>query len=189
MRAAEWVLGLVTTPERAASIAGDLWESRTPGGVARFWLDVLRIVASLVWQDVVTSPGQILKLALRAFVWEFLYVLLFGMAIGVAAGSLFGWLGLDHPHRLWSSVNVCSFLAFAVIQFKVGRWIAHNAEGREVAVWLIKLAFPLVLGIVGSVVWSSPYALNASYPLLELVSLAAVVGVRRNRGVTCEIQK
>jgi hypothetical protein len=75
---AEWILSLVTTPERAASTAGDLLER--PSG---FWLSVIRTAFPLLGRRLVANSSRIARylLLLGPFclpllaVWAVVYLL------------------------------------------------------------------------------------------------------------------
>src|ERR1035441_7999782 len=61
--AAEWILSLATTPDRAASTVGDLLEEASARGVFWFWSSVLRTASSHLWRDLRAAPLRILGLA------------------------------------------------------------------------------------------------------------------------------
>ena len=62
---AEWILGLVTSRDRAASTVGDLVEEASSRGAVWFWSGIVRIAASLLWRGVAENP---LRLAGVAFI-------------------------------------------------------------------------------------------------------------------------
>ncbi len=61
--AAEWILTLVTTPDRATSTVGDLLEEGSGRGACWFWSSVLRTAASHVWRDLCSARGRMIRLA------------------------------------------------------------------------------------------------------------------------------
>jgi hypothetical protein len=69
--AAEWLLRLFTTPDRASALAGDMAEE---GRVS--WFDVLRTAAALFFKNVAGAPVRVFLL------------LLLGAFLGVACGIL-----------------------------------------------------------------------------------------------------
>ena len=123
-RFAEWLLRSVTTPERAASTAGDLVESAPEHGEWWFWRSLLGTVGSQMWRGVATNPRAMLALAFRASLWilvyQFLYLHLYG-------GVFF-------------------------IHFMMGRWIGRRAPGNELsaalALCILQGAISAILGIV-----------------------------------------
>jgi|SRR5215471_17534000 len=66
---AEFLLALSTTPERAASIAGDLLDHKGRSAIV-FWLDVIRIAVLQAWRQLTDSPVSILSMALRTYVFD-----------------------------------------------------------------------------------------------------------------------
>ena len=62
-RLAEWILSLVTTPERASATVGDLLEDRLHARGLRFWGAVLFAALSLLWRDLAASPLLMARLA------------------------------------------------------------------------------------------------------------------------------
>ncbi len=60
---AEWILALVTTRGRAASIIGDLTEGAATRGAIWFWSGVLRTAASLLCRDIAERPARLAGLA------------------------------------------------------------------------------------------------------------------------------
>jgi hypothetical protein len=87
-RLAEWILSLVTTPERASATVGDLLEDRVAAGALRFWTAVVLTSLSLLWRDVAESPLRMLRLAALGIALQLLlslgmtvgYVVLFGLS-------------------------------------------------------------------------------------------------------------
>src|ERR1035438_7728602 len=61
---AEWILSLVTAPERAATTAGDLAEEASTRGVVWVWWNVWRTAWSLLWCDLQRTPWRMVRLAL-----------------------------------------------------------------------------------------------------------------------------
>ena len=63
---AESILARFTTPERAASIVGDLFESTAPRGGVWFWFSVMRTALSLFGQRVSANRSELM---LDAVTW------------------------------------------------------------------------------------------------------------------------
>jgi hypothetical protein len=129
-KAAEWILSRVTSPERAASIVGDLVEDGPAYGV-RFWLRVFSTTASLTPQRIAQgSTGTV------------------GKVLGaISEGCMFpyaSWLPVDLYHALatggpWSERG--AILACMTGEFLLGWWLAQRVPGRGLAacwmVWII----------------------------------------------------
>jgi len=62
--AAEWILSLVSAPDRAASTVGDLVEEASARGTLWFWSSVLQTAGSHLWNDLCVSPLRTVGLAL-----------------------------------------------------------------------------------------------------------------------------
>src|SRR5579862_9557472 len=87
---AEWILSLVTTPERAAATVGDLMENASSQG--RFWFGVLRTAVSLLWREFADDSVHTMGLAFRGLLVQISVgigmVLLFAVVSGFLAGLL-----------------------------------------------------------------------------------------------------
>src|SRR5215471_21597357 len=98
-RVAEWVLSLVTSPERAAAVVGDLEEKRS--GPFGFWSGIARIAGSLLWHSFAAEWPRMLALgALGMFVQTFLTVagiVLFAYVMGWLLDVLRGLLLVPFP--------------------------------------------------------------------------------------------
>jgi len=131
-RVAEWILSLVTTPERAAATVGDLIENVDSRG--RFWLGVLRTALSLLWSDVAADPGRMARLAGGAFLVGIALIFVCMLVIM----PLVMTLKYGDPN-MWASrvFNVPSVLAVVIlVPFLQGRWLARRSPGHELAACL-----------------------------------------------------
>lgn len=138
---AEWILGLVTSRDRAVSTVGDLVEEASSRGMVWFWSGILRISASLLWRGVAENP---LRLAGVAFI---------GLAVDVVASLLAAALsGLvfffvaRSGHQLqgnsvWWTIGLDA--PTLLLSLWIGRMLARWAPGRE-------LSACLAYGILGS---------------------------------------
>jgi hypothetical protein len=129
---AEWILALVTTRDRAASIVGDLTEAAATRGTAWFWSGVLRTAASLLWRDIAENPGRVAGLAflgLTVYIGiDLLFAGLSGVVFFLAAMTTGYSLHLDPiGWRLWITVPVL------VGSLSIGRMVAYWAPRRELA--------------------------------------------------------
>src|SRR5580698_6933796 len=84
-RVAEWILAQVLPPDRAASTVGDWLEDATERGRLWFWSCVLRTVLSRIWSDFAESPGFMVGLAFRGWLYGIWLVLgtFFGLFVGI----------------------------------------------------------------------------------------------------------
>jgi hypothetical protein len=127
-RFAEWILSLVTTRDKAASVAGDFAE--TERGAAAFWLSVLRVAVSLLWKDVAAKPGRSVALAGTGIVVEMAFFVPFGtlwFLIASVVGS-FGWNGTAAANVVFGGLVASAVLP---APFLAGRWLARRSPGSE----------------------------------------------------------
>jgi len=161
---AEWILSLVTTPERAAATVGDLVEDRVHAGALRFWGAVLLTTLSLLWRDLAERPLHMARLAAFGLLLQLLLSL--GMAVGY--GVLFGiyklaWSGFVSfdPGPAWSRLTGVGGIVLMGLtgwgitllsQFQVGRVLAKRSPGRElapcIATTLLAMAVPFLIVVL-----------------------------------------
>jgi hypothetical protein len=175
-RLAEWILALVTTPERASATVGDLLEMSS--GVVRFWASVLATAASIAWREAWAHPRQTTWLAVRGTLYSFLWIFA-GLFTVFVATFVLGYLAGLSPARIDSfSANWSKTIAFLFgnvwIPFLVGRWIARKAPGREMPVCLATMILQTVLGVcISALVAQLNHTLDFK-PLLADLSLSIV---------------
>jgi hypothetical protein len=210
-RLAEWILSLVTTPERASAAVGDLLEDRAHAGALRFWSAVLITTLSLLWRDMTASPLRMARLAGFGFLLQQL------MSLGVAAGYwvLFGIFKLTWSTLVsfgisttWSGragfggialVGVFGWVLTMLSQFQVGRVLAKRSPGHElapcVATTLLGMALPILIVLLSSgrprfptgqlvrevVFGPAPWWMLITQTPYLLVLLAGAAYVRRRR--------
>ncbi|HEY6342242.1 MAG TPA: hypothetical protein VIY49_12175 [Bryobacteraceae bacterium] len=139
---AEWILGLVTSPDRAASTVGDLVEGAADRGVVWFWTGILRTAASLLWCGVAGNPVRVTGVALIGLAVDVVASLLLAGLTGVVF-FLAAWYGHRVPlNSVWwvIALDVPELLVSVLI----GRILARWAPGRE-------LSACLAYGILGSI--------------------------------------
>lgn len=149
VRFAEQLLSKVATPERAASIVGDLVE--TSPGETMFWVSVLRIGVSLLWKDVAAHPVRIAGLATAGAAMNIIMLAPFGAAwflLLIALGLLGAALHRDMAIAATPMFVVMVVCAAIPAPFMTGRWIARRSAGKE-------LAPCLVLSVLAYAVWGA----------------------------------
>jgi hypothetical protein len=164
---AQWILSLVTAPDRAASTVGDLMEDAAVRGVWWFWLGVFRTTLSLLWQEIAENPARMAGLAVRGVILDVTFVgasfvgmvLVFGFV-----GGLVG-MGMSAEGVVAPSSNfipswwlrwlggLMSFFLVVGCDFQVGRWIARRAPGKEIAACLAMIVVEgIVINLIGTAI-------------------------------------
>ena len=181
---AEWILSLVTSPDRAASTVGDLMESATTRGALWFWIGVLRTVLSMMWRDVAANPGRMMGLAGKGFLVGlgltfacFLVIIPVTFVVTRASFS-----DLSAAFGSWTFTLSSIFVAMVLVPFQQGRWLARRSPNQELAACLALAmltaavdAIPIALGM-GT---ASQLVLSISVPLIP--TFAGAAWVRRKR--------
>jgi len=195
--AAEWILSLTTSQDRAASIAGDLAEQARLYGARWFWSSLIRTTGSLAWRAFTDAPLRLTGMAVMGALIQAIYtiLLMLGIVFGHAAvmvvlglGTEGTFLDLDSGPSMipWQMESIVAFL---LASFFLGKWLARKAPQRELAVYVtIWFIFHLVwipgllLGTGGAQV------LPAVVPdvLMDIISTAVggmctLLGVKRVR--------
>lgn len=161
--AAEWILSLTTTPERAASTAGDLLQESATRGTAWFWSSLLRTAASMVWHVWADNPLRMAGLAVGACLFNgVLFV------ISIAAIVVGGEVAVEGTKRLGLDVNVLVLASAATkwaglaAQVLIGRWLARHAPAQELAACTAFLCLDTALWTLfaASVHWIDPRSLE-----------------------------
>jgi hypothetical protein len=146
-RIAEWILSQVLPPDRAASTVGDWMEDVDKRGPVWFWSCVFRTAVSAIRSDFTESPGFMLILALRGWLFSWF---LFAVTAAVLAPVIYLFVILPKPHLIahtafWAELLV-SLAWNAWLGVLTGRWIARRTPGKEmaacIALVLISLAAP-----------------------------------------------
>jgi hypothetical protein len=209
-RLAEWILSLVTAPERASATVGDLLEDRLHAGALRFWGAVLFAAFSLLWGDVAADPKRMAGLAvygvflelLLSFVAAVVLVVLYAVIALVGSGVNPGvqWtVGPSMPLSVITAGTIAGWALGLVAQFQVGRVLAKRSPGRELApcmaTTLLAVTIPILIVMLSggratfptgqlirdAVYGPSPvWSFMAQIPPL-LVLLAGAARVRRQR--------
>ena len=167
-RAAEWILSLVLSVNRAGSAVGDFLEESS--GNCRFWLKVVKTFLASLWNDFAEHPFAVLLLAVRGCIlsglatWSGLFMLFVAMIPLDAVFAIFA--GLHTPVPSWLRVSseitgsLIGLAAQVLCQFHVGRGIARRGPGREVASAIaLCLLQPMVSSILSNLVQHIPAGL------------------------------
>ena len=136
VRRAESILRLATTPERAATIAGDLAER----GV-RFRRSVLSTAISLAGRDVLHRPGRLAGLAVAVI---FVQILLREMLLWTVPFLLFQVV----PDPGVSGLQVSRAVLFFALQILLGRTVARRFAQYSLAVCFAVSACSVILTIM-----------------------------------------
>jgi hypothetical protein len=164
---AEKFLGLLTTPERAAAISGDLMESAARRGGFWFWSRVLRTAAALLWSGFMAEPFHLLKLG---FTGSFLAIVVSNLAQACVVTVTIGVVGIAHTAFAygqpldWGRIFQNGMIRWGyyallfglplVCMFWVGRWVARRVPGREVIGGAVLIVGQCVLSTLGAVLVS-----------------------------------
>ncbi len=168
-RTAEWILGLVTSRDRAASTAGDFAEEAAAHGTIWFWSQVLGTAASLLWRGVAENPWRVIRVALLGFAVDVGASALLGSLSGVA---FFVAAFSGHPaqvNSIWWTIGLHA--PMLVASLLVGRILARRAPGAELGACLAYAILGSISSVVVTVV--SPGGLGFSALLWVFLSDAA----------------
>lgn len=185
---AEELLSLVTGPERAQSIAGDLAEEARREGALWYWRSVLAVSAAMFFQRFGRARWRTLGfLAGGLLLWLVLYasIRIAGALLGieplvatVSAGGGFAW-------------STQLYLAAALILASFGAGLALGpfavADGINAAAPLAMffavaaVVFPVLDGVAGTATWYCTALYLAGVPLLYVLPLLAGGALVRHR--------
>jgi len=131
--AAELILSLVTSRDRAASIAGDLLEDAE--ATRRFWGPLARIAVGQWSRQISTEPSSLVRRGFGALLLTIgvtlIGVVLFFVAMLIAISIAKVAFGKDLPDLGQAAFT---FAFYFWVNFTVGRSIARRWPGREAAV-------------------------------------------------------
>jgi hypothetical protein len=147
---AEYILGLVTSRDRAASTVGDLVEGAATRGAAWFWSGILRTAASLLWRGVAENPVRVTGVAFTGLAVDVATSLLLaglsGVAFFVAARS-------GHPAQLSSIWWIIGLDAPALLMLLlIGRMLARWAPGRELSACLAYAILGSIFSLIADLI-------------------------------------
>ncbi len=169
---AEWILRLVTTPDRAASIAGDLLEEASSRGIVWFWLNLFGTVASQLFEELRDARLRMLWLAVSGLVESWFVTMAFlNIAIQVWMRFWPHWIAPNAVYIPAWGYYALLYVANTVGTFLVGWDVARRSDRRELPAGIAAtLAFGLfVIMIVltsGSLEWryDHPYPHVQKWP-------------------------
>ncbi len=177
-RFAEWVLRLVTTPERAASIAGDLLEESDGRGWHWFWAAVLNTAVSHVWSDMRSARGRMLWLAIRGVLEGIVVVFLVFNTIVMLWVELWPYETAPNTYFIppWAFYGIQ--IAFkTLLPLLIGWDIAQRSNGREVAAGVALNALMAAFTLTGILVSGSVVSRHTGpYPYAENTVLTFCIG-------------
>jgi hypothetical protein len=153
IQVAEWILGLVTSADRAASTTGDLAEESQ--GPLRFWSSVARTASALLWCDIAENPWQAAKWGLIALAIAFGFQAVF-IVVAAVVGGLIGGLSGVVPKIDSAGWRTAFLVPSFVTWLIVGRILARLAPGREVTACASYTAVNLLLTVASFVVFTGP---------------------------------
>ncbi len=193
-RLAESLLSLVTSPDRARSMVGDLLEEAGSRGRCWFWWCVARTASALVRKSLQSAP---LQLAAFAVVGWFVYMLvsLVQLLCGWLLVTLLWGLGYFLTHHTGAELladllririgwtpppaGMLHWLDLVVVwtvaPFQVGRLVSRFWPSREIAAWVVLwLVWPLMATVVPFVAVSTRVSLHGMPVIQTFVLLGAL---------------
>jgi hypothetical protein len=196
---AEWLLSLVTTPERASSTIGDLMEDVVARGRLWFWSSVIRTFLSTLWRSLLSAPISMVVFAVAGwFLYMFLSLILWFVAwLFVTLGwGLFYFFShhtgmellinllkvrLDWP----ASPEVMHWVEAIVIcvcaPLQMGRYTARYWPGRELSAWLFML---LLWSAMMTFVPFAATTVRVSLWMIPIIHASTLAGILRERHAT-----
>lgn len=133
---AEFLLSLALPPERVAPAVGDLLEERPQRGAFWFWRSLAGLAGAGLGRTLAADPRQWLRLAFRGVLQAWFNAGLCGLLLVVLLVPR--WVTADWAGQRYVQAAAMTVLwfAFAWARFSVGRYLADEARGRELAALL-----------------------------------------------------
>lgn len=143
---AEWILRLATSPDRAASISGDLAEEATARGVLWFWSNVLRTATSFLCRGLAENSLRLAAVASLALAIDIVMSLALAGLSGIEF-FLAAWGGhqIDLHSIEWIILLDAPPL---IVTLLIGRMLARLTPGCELSACLAYA----ILGSIFSVI-------------------------------------
>ena len=177
---AEWILSLVTSPDRAAATVGDLMEDIASRGSVWFWIGVLQTAFSIMWREVGANPGRMARLAGGAFlmgwVWTFVcFAVIIPLAMALRPGDPNVWAS-------WIFTVPSILVVMFLVPFQQGRWVARRSSGQELAPCLALTFATAVLSVITAAYFrTGVFETVFSVTLGPIPTFAGAAWVRRQR--------
>jgi hypothetical protein len=188
---AEWVLSLVMEPAQAASVIGDLLETRASHHVVSFSWNVFQTLVATIWREAKDQPFQILKLATEGAVVQFAYTSLAVIAFLVVSVPLLLIVYQLHPPPEAVLVVLFDYAISILFQFLgsfyAGRWMARHSFDKEVVTCIAMLGISWVIGygiVVGHIIFNLHRVHYFGWPWILVWLIGPLLGairVRRRR--------
>ena len=181
---AEWMLSLVTTPERAAASVGDLLEEGTSSFA--FWWSIASTAVSLSLSDLSAAPLSLLGVALYGFVMA----IVLSVLLGGLAGLLFAVLLTAWPGLTVTQLAIVGTALGWLGSYAAGILLAQRAKGRELAACLVLLLLQTAAIIVTAAIsrppdpavagwYSTSLGATITFSINQLLTLAGSIQIRR----------
>jgi hypothetical protein len=178
-RIAEWMVSLVSSPERAVSTVGDLLESAAERGPFWFWISVARTTLSLLWRGFTAEWVRMLGFGALGLLIAFAVPFGYGLLM-IATSTVFrvpGWVSITFGVL----TGICA-------QFEVGRWLGRRFPGRELAACLAlaiaNSAIVFVLSLIQQPIDIRQMILSLTlWQVADIPYFAGAAWVRRRRVV------
>ena len=180
---AEWILSLVTSPDRAASTVGDLMENAAHRGALWFWTGVLRTAFSMMWRDVTANPGRMVRLAGGAFLLG-LALTFVGFLVIIPLTMVLSSAGVQDGkvYSSWPFTVASVLVAMILVPLQQGRWLARRAPGHELVPCLALAIISAVLTVITTAFgFGTVWQVVLSVALSPIPIFAGAVWVRRKR--------
>lgn len=174
-------LSLFTTPDRAASIVGDLLEESHPLGRAWYSLKIVGIAFALCLQSIRAAPGRCLGLA--ALAWA---LFLCAFAACFVAGGLpwYAWQRTNEP-EFWIRLALVLISANLLTGAILARWVSFRGTNAIVPVVVLWLVAWLVSSVVRTLMHTGLLAQVfgvLGFPFFYLLPLVVGGAIARRRG-------
>jgi hypothetical protein len=136
--AAEWVLSLVCESDQACSVTGDLLEQGSGRGALWFWFSILQITVLRLFEDLRSSWGRMLWLAVQGILESFMVGTLSCIIVFNAIVKVWGrywpyWINSNTSYIPPWGFNALILADFTAVLLIVGWDLARRSGGRELA--------------------------------------------------------
>ena len=188
--AAEWILSLVTTQERASATVGDCLEHTR--GTVSFWWFILRTTISMCAREAWASRGGLLRLSIWGTLIEFaivagllicseLAVLLWSAVLHALRGTGGGYDILQPGQSALQGIDWVLMQAWQVLNvvgpFFMGLLIARRSRGRELAAGVAFLIVSRTFGfLIGVTILVLLHSKSLAFPVFSYGDLFLLAG-------------